>query len=300
MTLEEKIEKIIGDNNNKLLDAVNGVTSPALGELIDETKQELLKLIKDLIQECKPKPEVECVCGEYGVEDELYNLDIWTMQKVNDAFTRAFIGKRNDLCLGRLFTKEDGTTARTYDATYQTQAAIATGSTYDENLYLTILDAYKKLRALKDYQTGQEIDATRAVIVTTYADAWDIQRVIRGQINDNKGKPINLEPMSYITEIWPYRGDVIKANGITTTYAGCASKTAYLIVPGTSQSPAYTMVKRGLTYETGSGNVLTLSREQRVAYFGQCNYLDEFFGGSADTALTAGTGYCVKMTLPSA
>jgi hypothetical protein len=234
------------------------------------------------------------------LEDELYNLDIWTMQKVNDAFTRAFIGKRNDLCLGRLFTKEDGKTARTYDATYQTQAAISSGSTYDENLYLTILDAYKKLRALKDYQTGQEIDATRAVIVTTYADAWDVQRVIRGQINDNKGKPINLEPMSYITEIWPYRGDVIKANGITTTYAGCASKTAYLIVPGTSQSPAYTMVKRGLTYETGSGNVLTLSREQRVAYFGQCNYLDEFFGGSADTALTAGTGYCVKMTLPSA
>jgi len=69
MTLEEKIEKIIADNNNKLLDAVNGLTNPTLGELIDETKQELLKLIKDLIQECKPNPEVECVCGEYGVED---------------------------------------------------------------------------------------------------------------------------------------------------------------------------------------------------------------------------------------
>ena len=69
MTLEEKIEKIIGDNNNKLLDAVNGVFSSPSAGLIDETKQELLKLIKDLIQECKPKPEVECVCGEYGVED---------------------------------------------------------------------------------------------------------------------------------------------------------------------------------------------------------------------------------------
>ena len=64
-------------------------------------------------------------------------------------------------------------------------------------------------------RTHSMSDATRAVIVTTYADAWDVQRVIRGQINDNKGKPINLEPMSYITEIWPYRGDVIKANGIT-------------------------------------------------------------------------------------
>ena len=229
------------------------------------------------------------------LEDELFNLDIWTMQKVNDAFTRAFIGKRNDLCMGQLVAS-----GRSWDATYQTQAANATGATYDEKVYLTILEAYRKLRALKDYQTGQEIDASRAVLVTTYADAWDAQRVIRGQINVDKGKPVNLEPMSFITEIWPYKGDVIKANGITTTYAGCASKTAYLIVPGTAQSPAYTMSKRGLTYETGSGNVLTLSREARVAYFGQCNYLDEFFGGSADTALTAGTGYCVKMTLPSA
>jgi hypothetical protein len=227
------------------------------------------------------------------LEDELYNLDIWTMQKVNDTFARGFIGKRNDLSLGELVKA-----ARSWDSA-QSVAANTTGTTYDEKLYLTVLEAYRKLRALKDYQTGQEIDATRTVLVSTYADAWDIQRVWRGQINDNKGKPANYGPMSFITEIWPYKGDIIKANGKTTTYAGCPTKTAYLIVPGPAQAPAYTMVKRGLTYETGSGNVLTLSREQRVGYFGQCNYLDEFFGGSADSALTAGTGYCVKMTIPS-
>lgn len=25
--------------------------------------------VKDLVQECKPEPEIECVCGEYGTED---------------------------------------------------------------------------------------------------------------------------------------------------------------------------------------------------------------------------------------
>lgn len=27
------------------------------------------KAHEDLVQECKPEPEIECVCGEYGTED---------------------------------------------------------------------------------------------------------------------------------------------------------------------------------------------------------------------------------------
>lgn len=38
-------------------------------EQIHQAKQAITNLIKDLVQECKPEPEIECVCGEYGTED---------------------------------------------------------------------------------------------------------------------------------------------------------------------------------------------------------------------------------------
>ena len=47
MTLEEKIEKIIADNNNKLLDAVNGLTNPTLGELVEPASRAILAIIKE-------------------------------------------------------------------------------------------------------------------------------------------------------------------------------------------------------------------------------------------------------------
>lgn len=47
MTLEEKIEKIIADNNNKLLDAVNGLTNPTLGELVEPASRAILAAIKE-------------------------------------------------------------------------------------------------------------------------------------------------------------------------------------------------------------------------------------------------------------
>jgi hypothetical protein len=229
------------------------------------------------------------------LEDELYNLDIWSMQKVNDAFARSFIAKRNDLCLGQIVLA-----GRVWQALQHMDDVTTSTLTYDERLYQTVLGAYRKLRALKDPQTGQEIDASRCTLITNYADAWDIERVIRGQLDQYKGKPVNLSSLSFINEIIPYRGDIITANKKTVTYAGVAAKKAYICVTGPNNAPAYTMTKRGLTYEVGRGDVLTLAREARVGYFGQANYLDEFFGGSADTPGTAGTGYIVEMDLPAA
>ena len=47
MTLDEKVEKIIADNNNKLLDAKNGVTNPTLGELVEPASRAILAIIKE-------------------------------------------------------------------------------------------------------------------------------------------------------------------------------------------------------------------------------------------------------------
>lgn len=233
-----------------------------------------------------------------SLEDELYNLDIYTMQKINDAFARAYVAKRNDLCLGRLFTKADGSTARTW-GTGQSVSADTTGTTYDEKVYKTVLAMYKALIALNDYQTGLKINASRVIVIASTVDAFAINRVINGQIDTYKGIPTNLSALGMVQNILPYNGDSIVANKKTYSYTGCTTGTIFMCVPGSMNGPAYTMTKRGLTYETGAGNPLVLARESKVAYFGQCNYLDEFFGGSADTALTTGTGYIVKGTMPS-
>ena len=78
MTLEEKIEKIIADNNNKLLDAVNGLTNPTLGELVEPASRAILAAIKDLVQKCKPeeKHSIHPMTTTANARNNGYNLAI--------------------------------------------------------------------------------------------------------------------------------------------------------------------------------------------------------------------------------
>lgn len=52
--MNDKLDQIIVENNNKLLDAVNGRTNPTLGELVYPAKQAILTLFKEMIAEAKP------------------------------------------------------------------------------------------------------------------------------------------------------------------------------------------------------------------------------------------------------
>jgi hypothetical protein len=228
------------------------------------------------------------------LEDELFNLDIYELQKVLDAFTRAYIAKRNDLSVGRLVAY---TTATAWQ-TDQQQAADSASATAELKLYVTLNNAIEKLRGLKDPLTGQYIDASRMVLVTSYVDERRINRVINGQLENTKGTSLNLTPLSEIMELWPYQGDVIAVGTRTNTYAGVSQNKAYLIVPGAYNAPNYILTKRAMTYEVGRGDILTLARDERVAYFAQAEYNKEFFGHSGGEA--AGTGYAVEVTLPSA
>lgn len=57
--MNDKLDQIIVENNNKLLDAVNGRTNPTLGELVDPAKQAILTLFKEMIAEAKPEKPYE-------------------------------------------------------------------------------------------------------------------------------------------------------------------------------------------------------------------------------------------------
>jgi hypothetical protein len=223
------------------------------------------------------------------LEDELYNLDIFSTMKVMDAYVRAHTAKRNDLVMSPMLSAS-------YDSN-QTVAADATGDTLDAKTYNTINNMIEALRKLVDPQTGLPIDASRITIGCAYGDERRINRVINGQLDNSKGKAQNLSPLTEIVNIIPYRGDVITVGKRKYTYSGIPVNTIYAFVTGANNAPNYVVTKRSLTYETVSGAPFDMIRSGQIAYFAQAEYNKEFLGQAGGYA--SGTGYVVKGTLPS-
>ena len=230
-----------------------------------------------------------------SLEDELYNLDIYSLQKVDAAVARAHTGRRNNICFGPLIAL---TAAGGWNAS-QVVAADVTGATYDVRLYLTIRNAIRRLYGLLDPQTALEISASRVILlVRNQVIQWDLSRILQGQL-ERFGTPVENRASLPIDEVWMYRGDTIDVGPKRTVFAGVPEGTAYLFIPGPAGSPNYTLNKRQLTMEIGRGDVLQLARERRAWYFGQAEYREEFLGSSsAALVLADGYGYIVTIDLP--
>jgi len=237
---------------------------------------------------------------ERSLEDELYNLDIFTLQKVNEAVTRAFTGVRNGLTIGQLVAYN---IAGTWAAN-QRVAAVNTGN-YELDLYNTIHRALRRLYGLLDPQTLQEISASRiALIVGNNVIAWDLNRVLNGQLSIAREGTAGAGSASIqsvaalpIDEIWQYKGDTLYLGPDKVVYPGVPDGHAYLVVTAASDNANFVLTKRGLTSEIGRGDVLTFAREKRAWYFVQSEYNKEFFGETG--GCTAGSGFCVEITLPT-
>lgn len=233
-----------------------------------------------------------------SLEDVLYNMDIFDMQKVNRAVTRAHTALRNNICFNPLIALS---VAGGWNTSQLVPAVNQANATYDVNLYLTLRNALRTLYGLLDPQTNQEISAPRVtLLVRNNVIQWDVQRVINGQL-ERFGQPVENRSRLAIDEIWTYKGDAIKVSPKTTTYAGVPSNTAYLFVTGPDGSPNYTLTKRQLTQEVGRGDVLKLINEKRAWYCGQIEYREEFLGSSSSymgTTLGDGYGFVVAIELP--
>ena len=223
------------------------------------------------------------------LEDELYNLDIFSTMKVMDAYVRAHTAKRNDLVMNPMLSAS-------YDG-LQTVAADSTGDTLDVKTYNTLNNMIEAIRKLNDPQTGLPIDASRITIACAWGDERRINRVINGQLDNSKGKSQNLQALNEVVNIIPYRGDIITVGKRKYTYSGIPLNTVYMFVSGANNAPNYVVTKRGLTYETVSGQPFDLIRNGQVAYFSQAEYNKEFLGQAGGYA--TGTGYVVKGTLPT-
>ena len=234
---------------------------------------------------------------ERTLEDELYNLDIFSLQKVNIAVARAYTALRNSR--NGIGTAVGYSIAGPWPIAQRVAASVGF-ATYDLNLYHTLRNAERKLGALLDPQTLQEIDASRMVLIVRENNVLkDLQRVIGGKLAPGMAyaTTLSVEPLG-IDEIWQYKGDTLYVGAKRIDYPGVPAGKAYLCIParGTT-APNFVLNKRGLTQEVGRGDVMTLSREKRAWYCAQTEYQTEWFGEAA--GLAAGTGFIVEITLPT-
>ncbi len=231
-----------------------------------------------------------------GWKDSLKNLlfnRFWTMDKVVQAAVDADVDARNAAIVG-------GIVGATFVASQKTDSDATSGDTLDEHTYKTFVAAVKKLRGLKDVQTGRRIAVPSIICLCNSIDTFQIERVIRGQLMDNGGGARgNVAPALPIASIVEYDQGI--NNGITLgkktlSYPGVTAGKCYILVPGV----ALVANKRPLTMETGSGSVLELSTEERAWYRIQGTYLKDLLGSSyAGTAIGAGYGAIVEITLPT-
>ena len=235
---------------------------------------------------------IKAVGWKDNLENMLYNR-FFSMDKVVQAAVDADVDERNAATIGAIV-------GATFVAS-QKQAADSTASqSLDSHTYTTLMNAIKLLRGLKDPQTLRKGAVPRISILCNSADTWQIENVIRGQLNMNGGQAMGSNrPSLPISEIIEYdRGinDGIVLGLETLSFPGVTAGKCYLFVPGIAKVAN----KRPLTMETGRGSVLELSTEERAWYRVQGTYMYDLLGSSyAGFALGAGYGAIVEVTLPT-
>ncbi len=254
-----------------------------------------------------PVPLIEQATGELtnvtmkawavGWKDTLWNMlfnKFFTMAKVVDAAVAAYTDNRNKLTVGKIV-------GATYVASQQEAAVTTSGLTLDEKTYQTIRNAVKKIWNLKDPQTDRKIGKRPLAILCNSADSWQIERVIRGQLEANgggaRGNVVAALPVGTLIEYDQGINDGFTVGKTALSFPGVAAGKCYLFVPGV----AIVANKRPLTMESGVGSVLQLSTEERAWYHVQGEYFGDFLGSSNSPAVggAAGYGFIVEITLPT-
>lgn len=234
-----------------------------------------------------------------GWKDTLQNMlfnKVHNMVKVNQAAADADTDRRNGAIIGTIV-------GATYVAS-QKQAADATaGATLDVKTYYTLQRAIKKIRGLKDPQTGRNIAIPSLSILCNSIDTWQLQRVINGQLQNGGANGTlttsNMQalPIANIVEYDQGITDGFIYGKDTLSWPGVTAGKCYLFVPS---EYLFVMNKRGLTLETGSGSTLQLSTQELAWYRVFGAWFKDFLGSSyPGTSLGAGYGAIIEITLPA-
>ena len=233
-----------------------------------------------------------------GWKDSLKNTlfnQFFTMDKVVEAAVNAWTDNRNKLTVGVIV----GTSYHSSQA--QTAVTPETGESLDSQTYRTLRAAIKKIWGLKDPQTDRKIGKRPLTILCNSTDTWQIERVIRGQLEANGGGAVGAIraalPVGSILEYDQGINDGFTVGKTEMSFAGVAQGVCYLFVPDV----AIVANKRALQMESSVGSALELSTEERAWYHCQGEYFKDFLGSSNTPAQggASGYGFIVKITLPT-
>jgi hypothetical protein len=259
-----------------------------------------------IVTQTGDKDSVKLAMKAVGWKDsmlnKLFNQGLNYMERVLQAVAEGYIAKKNDEALGRFMTV-------TYPAT-QTQAAITTGDTFEENMYLTVFEALKKLKNLRNPLDGKRINVSEIAGMTNGVNDIDVERAINGVINSNAAQVNRTELLSQIRTIIPYEGAYVENGKDKFEAAGVPDNVMYLFIP---KAQRYSLWKRQLTQQITKGDALTVSAEldDRSWYYLNGRYDDLFFGRAAGAGLSdriderfpketaEGFGFVIKVNLPT-
>jgi hypothetical protein len=229
-----------------------------------------------------------------SIGNQLWN-QWFSMDMVIQAAVDAYTDYRNSKTVGAIV-------GATFVASQQQAAVSTSGLTYDEKVYETILNGIKKVKKLKDPQTGRKISTAAGIRwLGNSDDSWGIENVIRGQLNGNGSSArVANRPALSVQMMLEYDQGI--NDGFTigkkeASFPGVTAGKGYLFVPDV----ALVTTKRGLTSETGQGSVLDFATEERSWYSVQGEDLGDLLGSSAATPVggAAGYGAIVEVTLPT-
>lgn len=232
-----------------------------------------------------------------GWESDLYNAifnKIFDVQRINRAIARGFVARKNDRVINPIINFN-------YPAT-KIVTAYTAGASVEDNYYTTFQNAIEKNGLLYDPQTGIEINTLDGVNVICHpTKARIINRTLGGRLQ-NGSDVRNLEAISEIRRVIPYRGDRIPYGNETVTFEGCPKDEAFMFPV---DSPYWYLLKRNLASQSWQGEPMSFASERQASYFVDSIYNDEFLGGADGSGGGGGPddpeeqGFCVKINLPS-
>jgi hypothetical protein len=207
--------------------------------------------------------------------DVLFN-PFWDTERLMQTAATIRVDSRNDDVIGNIVRAN-------YDGGHS-QAADTTGATYDLKVYNTVLAAIKKLNdLLHPLFTTRRIGSMnpQVYLLCNPSDQWSIQRVISGGLVGASGVAQIVSALP-LTGIIPYGGgiqDGLPWGKEILSYPGVAKGEFYLVA--VTRFGGYTLIKRDLTLETGIGEVLQLSREERAWYRVGKTFIDWLIGSTS-------------------
>lgn len=199
------------------------------------------------------------------------------MAKANRAIVRGEVAKKDDTALAPIINYS-------YSGTQQT-AANTSGSTREENLWLTISDALEDIVNRRDPVTSERLIPMGCVMLAHPVDAMHLAEVLPGF--DNVSQNVKRrQALTQISRVVGYEGARIqtRSKGLVT-FTDLTEKTAYIVVPNRRMLISR---KRPLQMNIDTNpDVLRLARERMSWWYCEGLYND-------------GIGYYIQeVTLPT-